>query len=37
MGIITPDHYLSYWKAKKFMKLKQFSDIREEEEDINIM
>jgi hypothetical protein len=35
MGIITPGHYLSYWKAKKSMKLKRSSDIGEEEEDIN--
>jgi hypothetical protein len=37
MGIITPGHYLSCWKAKKFMKLKRSSDIGEEKEDINTM
>jgi hypothetical protein len=37
MGTITQDHYPSYKKAKKSMKLKQFSNIGEEEEVINIM
>jgi hypothetical protein len=34
METITLDHYLSYYKAKKSMKLKRSSDIGEEEEDI---
>jgi hypothetical protein len=37
MGIITPGHYPSCWKAKKSMKSKQSSDIGEEEKDINTM
>jgi hypothetical protein len=37
MGIITQDLYPNYWKEKKSIKLKLFSNIDKEEGDINTM
>ena len=35
MEEISPDHYLNYWKEKKYMKSSQSSNIDDEVEDIN--
>jgi hypothetical protein len=35
MEEISHDHYLNYWKEKKYMKLSQSSNINDEVEDIN--